>query len=474
MEAISYPCSPLVPFLPIHHEESSYLLWSPQVVIPSENRNLCDEADPIPSPDEKQDNEFVDMLIQEASDLLQDDDLSNGDPFASFDGSLAGQENGSMLAAVQEELMEESSLGDLLIAGAKAVEANDFTNASAILSRLDNLMPGISNRSYHHAAVGSSDRLACYFARGLHSRMSGACTECHATTAPGLANRMLQELSPFIKFAHFTANQAILEATRDDPDVHIVDLNVGEGVQWASLISDLARNGNKTFHLTAITAEEDTDAGPNCMTARWLSEFAESQNLPFRYSSLQVGREEDLHGLARSCSSPVIISCDTTDNSYSSLIKLQMLLQGSVRILQPKLVILIEDELFRIGRSLSLGIGSFVEFFCEALHHFTAMLNSLASSLSDGGYGVCLELVEKEMLGPRVEEAMGQYGAVLSRVSGDLEGFRACDLSSFNVAQAKMLVGLFSRGYGVVHEEGRLVLCWNSRPLTSVSVWRPV
>ncbi|GJN13720.1 hypothetical protein PR202_gb00458 [Eleusine coracana subsp. coracana] len=309
--------------------------------------------------------------------------------------------------------------------------------------------------------------------------MSGVRSECHTTAALALENRMpacrmLQELSPFIKFAHFTSNQAILEATMDNPDVHVVDLNIGEGVQWASLISDLARNGSKTFHLTAVMAEADADAGPYGMTARWLSEFAESLNLPFRYSSFHIRRDEDLHGLTRSCNSPVIISCDTTDCSYTSLIKLQMLLHGSVKILQPKLVILIEDELFRIGRNLSVGMASFVEFFCEALNHFTAVLDSLASSFCDGGYGVCLELVEKEMLGPRIEEAVGQYEAVTSGVSGDLEGFRICALSSFNIAQAKMLVGLFSRGFGVVHEEGRLALCWNSRPLTSVSVWSPV
>ncbi|GJM87938.1 hypothetical protein PR202_ga03947 [Eleusine coracana subsp. coracana] len=464
METMSYPCSPLITPFPTQHEESSYLLWSPEVVMPPENGN-----------DDKQDNDFMDMLIQEASDLLHDD-LSNGDPFAGFDVSLDGQENGNMVPAVPEEFMEESSLDDLLIAGARAVEANDSINASAILSRLDNLMPVISYRSYHDAAVGAFDHLAHYFTRGLHSRMSGVRSECHTTAAIALENRMpayriLQELSPFIKFAHFTANQAILEATMDNPDVHVVDLNIGEGVQWASLISDLAHNGSKTFHLTAVMAEADADAGPYHMTARWLPEFAESLNLPFRYSSFHIRRNEDLNGLARSCNSPVIISCDTTDYSYTSLIKLQMLLHSSVKILRPKLVILIEDELFRIGRNLC---SSFVEFFCEALHYFTAVLDSLASSFCDAGYGVCLELVEKEMLGPRIEEAVGQYGAVTSGVSGYLEGFRTCALSSFNIAQAKMLVGLFSRGFGVVHEEGRLALCWNSRPLTSVSVWSPV
>ncbi|CAN6335632.1 unnamed protein product [Urochloa humidicola] len=488
METMSYPCSPLIPF-PTQHEDSSYLLWSPQVVIPLENGNMCDGDADHPSPDQQQqDHEFMNTMIQEANRLLlQDDPLNNVDPLlAGFDQRrLEGQENGSLLA-VHEEFMAESSLSDLLVAGARAVEAQDSISASAILSRLDDLIPGVPPRSYRHAAAASSsDRLACYFAGALRSRISGgARAECHPAAAPAPANRMpacrmLQELSPFIKFAHFTANQAILEATADDAGVHVVDLNVGEGVQWASLMSDLARHGGKPFHLTAAADEESDAAGAHpTAAARWLSEFAESLNLPFRYSSLNLGGEEDLRGFTTSANGgggggggSVIVSCDTTDKSYSSLIRLRMQLLDSVKILQPKLVILIEQELFRIGRNLA----PFAEFFGEVLRHFAATLESLESCFGDGSYGACLGLVEKEMLGPMIEDAVRQYGSLTGGTSGaELEGFRACELSSFNVAQGKMLAGLFSRGFGVVQEEGRLALCWNSRPLTSVSVWSPV
>jgi hypothetical protein len=37
-----------------------------------------------------------------------------------------------------------------------------------------------------------------------------------------------------------------------------------------------------------------------------------------------------------------------------------------------------------------------------------------------------------------------------------------------------MLAGLFSRGFGVVHDKRRLALSWNDRPLTLVSVWSVV
>ena len=494
METMSYPYSPLIPF-PTQHEQSSYLLWSPQVLTPLENGNMCDgDADADPSPDQQQqDHELMNMLLQEANVLLLQDELSNGDPsLDGFDQRLGGgQENGNLLLGVQEEFMEESSLGDLLVAGARAVESRDAISASAILSRID------------AALVSSSDHLACYFARGLRSRISGECrSTADDAAAPGNrmpAYRMLQELSPFIKFAHFTANQAILEATADDPAVHVVDLNVGEGVQWASLMSDLARRhgSRKRFRLTEafVTADADAGAAAHRTAGRLLSEFAASLNVPFQYSSLHVRSDEDLRGLATSCccncngngsdddsasSSSVIVSCDTTDQPYSSLTRLQLLLAGSVvRILRPKLVVTTEEELFRMGRR---NPNSFEEFFREALHHYGAVLESLGSCFRDGGgYGACLALVKKEALGPRIQDAVGQYqyqyghGPLAGGACGvELEGFRACEMSSFSVAQGRMLAALFSRGFGVVHADGRLALCWKSRPLTSVSVWSPL
>ncbi|KAL6906118.1 hypothetical protein ACP4OV_003719 [Aristida adscensionis] len=475
METMPYPCSPLIPFQT--QQDSSYLLWSSPVVIPQVDANMY-QADLSPD-QQQQDHEFTDMLIQEANGLLLQDDISNVDPLAGLDERLVGQCDAN-LVVVQEELMEENSLGHLLLAGASAVEARDSINASAIMTRLEELIPSIPFRSHDPAISSSLDHLACYFARGLRSRISGACTECHPACAPAPANRMsayrmLQELSPFIKFTQFTANQAILEATVNDAEeVHIIDLNIGEGVQWSSLMSDLARHGRKTFHLTAVTSDANPETGAHHTAARWLSEFAESLNLPFRYSSFHLRSEEDLHGFARSCNGSVIVSCDTTNRSYSSLIKLQMLLLSTVKILQPKLVVLIEEELFRIGRKPVLGTVPFAEFFFQALEHFTAVLDSLASCFCCSGYGRCLGLVEKEMLGPLIEDAVGQCGSVTGGATGGLEEFRAREISGFNIAQARMLVGLFSRGFGVVHEEGRLALCWNSRLLTSVSVWSPV
>ncbi|CAL4995346.1 unnamed protein product [Urochloa decumbens] len=428
---MSYPCSPLLPF-PIH--EDNYSLWSPQV---AHHKNS-----PVnPSPYLQEDSEFFDTFAIDSSNT-HGQNAFDVDLFTHCHEMLRCQESGN-LVAIQEELMEENSLSDLLLTGAEAVEAGDSSLASIVFSKLDELLPA----TFENAATSSFDRLAYHFAQGLQSRLSGTCSPCYPPE-PGQSgtmsvHQMIQELSPFAKFTHFTANQAILDATTGNMDVHVIDFNLGEGVQWPSLMSDLARQ--------------------------------ESLNLPFQYSSLYIQNKEDLEDFSRNCEGSVVVSCDTTNLCYKLRNKLQMLLLGCVKKLHPKLVVIIEEELFRIGREASLCQASFMEFFFEALHHFTTVSESLASCFSSSNNRVCLRLVERDMLGPKIQDFVGQFGPVtLEAAPKDLEGFVPCELSARNIAQASLLIGLFNRSFGIAREKGRLQLCWKSRPLISVSVWTPV
>ncbi|CAN6374199.1 unnamed protein product [Urochloa humidicola] len=464
METMSYPCSPPLSF-PIHEE--NYSLWSPQV---AHHKNS-----PVnPSPYLQEDSEFFDTFAIDSSNT-HGQNAFGVDLFTHCHETLLCQESGN-LVAIQEELMEENSLSDLLLTGAEAVEAGDSSLASIVFSKLDELLPA----TFENAATSSFDRLAYHFAQGLQSRLSGTCSPCYPSE-PGQSgtmsvHQMIQELSPFAKFTHFTANQAILDATTGNMDVHIIDFNLGEGVQWPSLMSDLARQGGKSFHLTAIITDADYSDNIYHTTARHLTEFAESLNLPFEYSYLSIQNKEDLEDFSRNCEGSVVVSCDTTNLCYKLRNKLQMLLLGCVKKLHLKLVVIIEEELFRIGREASLCQASFVEFFFEALHHFTTVSESLASCFSSSNNRVCLRLVERDMLGPKIQDFVGQFGSVTLEAPPpkDLEGFVPCELSARNIAQASLLIGLFNRSFGIAREKGRLQLCWKSRPLISVSVWTPV
>nr|AAX95462.1 SCARECROW gene regulator-like protein, putative [Oryza sativa Japonica Group]ABA91593.1 GRAS family transcription factor containing protein [Oryza sativa Japonica Group] len=395
------------------------------------------------------------------SNELHQHDAPDVDVSINCDDRIFGQESVN-LAAIQEELLEEDSLSDLLLAGAEAVEAGDSILASVAFSRLDDFLSGIPE----NGAASSFDRLAYHFDQGLRSRMSSASTGCYQPeplpSGNMLVHQIIQELSPFVKFAHFTTNQAILDAIIGDMDVHVVDLNIGEGIQWSSLMSDLARCGGKSFRLTAITTYADCHASTHDTVVRLLSEFADSLELPFQYNSICVHNEDELHAFFEDCKGSVIVSCDTTSMYYKSLSTLQSLLLVCVKKLQPKLVVTIEEDLVRIGRGVSPSSASFVEFFFEALHHFTTVFESMASCFIGSSYEPCLRLVEMELLGPRIQDFVVKYGSVRveANASEVLEGFMACELSACNIAQARMLVGLFNRVFGVVFKKISLLMVY--------------
>jgi hypothetical protein len=240
----------------------------------------------------------------------------DADVFANCDERFLGKE-GDNLAAIQEGLMEDNSGSDLLLTGVEAVEIRDSSLASAVLSKLDHLLHDICE----NAANSSLHHLAYHFAQGLRHQISGACSPPHPQEPPqpGLMSvrQMIQELSPFVKFAHFTTNQAILDATMDDMDVHVINFNIAEGVQWSSFMYDLAHHGDKSFHLTAVITD-DSDYGNNtCHTTAWrLSEFAESLGLPFKYNIHLVHHAGDLDDFCANGKGSVIISCDTTNLCY--------------------------------------------------------------------------------------------------------------------------------------------------------------
>lgn len=137
----------------------------------------------------------------------------------------------------------------------------------------------------------SAQRVAAYFSEAMSARIVSSCLGIYAAlpTVPhaqklASAFQVFNGISPFVKFSHFTANQAIQEAFEREDRVHIIDLDIMQGLQWPGLFHILAsRPGGPPFvRLTGLgNSTEALQA-----TGKRLSDFADKLGLPFEFCPL--------------------------------------------------------------------------------------------------------------------------------------------------------------------------------------------
>ncbi|XP_054789131.1 protein NODULATION SIGNALING PATHWAY 2 [Prosopis cineraria] len=379
----------------------------------------------------------------------------------------------------------------LLMAAAEALTGANKSHdlARVILIRLRELVSPTDG--------SNMERLAAYFTEALQGLLEGAGgaqnkshhkhfigsgphREDHSPLDMLAAFQLLQDMSPYVKFGHFTANQAILEAVADERRVHIVDYDIMEGIQWASLIQALASkvDGPPGPHLR-ITALSRSGSGRRSIatvqeTGRRLMAFAASVGQPFSFHQCRLDSDETFRpsGLKLVRGEAMVFNCmfhlphlaHRAPESVASFLK-------GAKTLNPRLVTLVEEE---GGPS---GDGGLVSQFMDCLHHYSALYDSLEAGIPmQSG---ARTLVERVYLGPRIAGAVAR----IYRNGGDKErgswgdclgemGYRGVAISFANHCQANLLLGLFNDGYKAeVLGCNRMVLSWRSRRLLFASLW---
>ncbi|CAI0428350.1 unnamed protein product [Linum tenue] len=447
---------------------------------------------------------FMDLSSSSSSPVVGQDSVELT-PLAEEDEEMVTTGDGETTEAVTEtefvikdgpdslliEEYEEKRLPSLLLMGAEAIEAENFELSSSVISELTQLVNDRRVVAKNRDAYSSSlERLAWFFTQGLRHKTQMTTFSNEQFLRPSLepptysvsspAFHILQELSPYMKFGHFTANQAILEATSDNQNIHVIDFDINEGLQWPPLMADLAAGGSSpaSLRLTALTLKNTNAANFALLnqTGRLLREYADSINLSFEFEAVEISNEDDFGAIRVDDGRVLVANCmiHQLHAPNRSFPLLKTFLSGVTSGLSPKLVVLVEEEVYNFGKIPSM---SFVEFFCEAIHHYSALSEAL---VADGIGGNGLEMMEKEVLGVRIVNSLREFPC---RASEKLEWgdgfeclqrlFKAKAFSHSNVSQANYLVSLFSGGYWVQHEKSRLALCWKSRPLVTASIWVP-
>lgn len=369
----------------------------------------------------------------------------------------------------------DSQLRDLLIECARSVSQGEWRRSLGLISSL----------SQQASPEGDScERAVAQFADSLAARVVDAVGELQAAQ---LANRQryqpsgnesqgaylsFNQITPFVRFSHLTANQAILEAIQGSDRVHVVDFEIMHGVQWPPLMQALAERSGGPPHLRISGTGSDADVLEQ--TGDRLMKFAASLGLPFEFRAICANRVEDV-------SSFMLDTKPGEDLAVNCVLQLHHLWHSDgervrafltmIHSLNPKVVTLAERE-------ATYDQPTFIERFLEAFQHYSALFDSLEATLPPTSAERIS--VERVWLRREITSVLAPEGIEMQRSCSKwrllfkAEGFDLIPHSTFALSQARLLLRLHypSEGYQLREEDDCLVLGWQETSLFAVSAWK--
>lgn len=360
-----------------------------------------------------------------------------------------------------------------LMACADAIQQENMKLAEALLKQIGFLAV---------SQAGAMRKVATYFAEALARKVYRLHPSNPNDSAfTDLLQMHFYETCPYLKFAHFTANQAILEAFVNKTKVHVIDFSMKQGMQWPALLQALALRpgGAPTFRLTGIgpPSHDNTD---HLQEVGWkLAQLAESINVEFEFRGFVANSLADLDASMFHIRERETVAVNSIFELHQLLARpggIEKVL-SVVKELQPEIFTIVEQEANHNG-------PVFMDRFTESLHYYSTLFDSLEGSgeefgpVSDRdklmsevylGRQIC-NLVSCEGV-DRVErhETLAQW-----RRRFNTAGLEPVHLGSNAFKQASMLLALFAGGggYRVDENNGCLMLGWHTRPLIATSAWK--
>ncbi|KAM6562077.1 hypothetical protein CsatB_022075 [Cannabis sativa] len=356
-----------------------------------------------------------------------------------------------------------------LMACAEAVQQNNFNIADALVKQINYLAM---------SQAGAMRKVATFFAQALARRIFRLYPENPLDHSLSEFLQMhFYETCPYLKFAHFTANQAILEAFQGKKRVHVIDFSMNQGMQWPALMQALALRpgGPPAFRLTGI-GPPAPDNSDHLQEVGWkLAQLAETIHVEFEYRGFVANSLADLDA-----SMLELRPSEVESVAVNSVFELHKLLArpgaidkvlSVVKQMKPEIVTIVEQEANHNG-------PVFVDRFTEALHYYSTLFDSLEGSVNGQDKIMSEVYLGKQIAnvvaceGPdRVErhETLTQW-----RTRMESSGFSPAHLGSNAFKQASMLLALFAGGdgYRVEENNGCLMLGWHTRPLIATSAWQ--
>ncbi|KAI3817286.1 hypothetical protein L1987_11075 [Smallanthus sonchifolius] len=370
-----------------------------------------------------------------------------------------------------------------LMACAEAVQKDEIQLAETLVKQA-----GILAASQ----AGAMRKVAAYFAEALARRIYRLypSSQRDSPAFQDLLQMHFYETCPYLKFAHFTANQAILEAFSGKNKVHVIDFSMKQGMQWPALMQALALRpgGPPTFRLTGIgpPSGDNTD---HLQEVGWkLAQLANTIHVEFEYRGYIAESLVDLEPAVLDLRDDEVVAVNSVFEMHQLLARpgaVEKVL-SAVKDMKPEILTVVEQEANHNG-------PVFLERFTESLHYYSTLFDSLESSGGGGdgaveGGGILPasaqdKIMSEVYLGKQICNVVACEGPdrverhqTLTQWKTRFEsgGFEAVHLGSNAYKQASMLLALFAGGdgYRVEENNGCLMLGWHTRPLITTSAWK--
>lgn len=395
----------------------------------------------------------------------------------------------------------------LLLTCAKHVASGNFEHANIALDQISHLSSPEGD---------TMQRIAAYFAEALANRIlktwPGIYKALHSTKISFtceniLVRKMFFEYFPYLKIAFVITNQVIIEAMEGEKIVHVVDLNAAEPTQWRALVRDLSARPEGPPHLRITGVHQQKEVLDQM--ARILIQEAEKLDIPFQFNPI-VSKIENLDveklnvktGEALAISSvlqfhSLLAPDDELVKTKNALLQKDLIngvlhyspsqdtasssplsskidgFLNSLRGLAPKVMVVAEQDSNHNNSGL-------MERLSESLYFYAALFDCLESTLPRSSMERLK--VEKMLFGEEIKNIISCEGGErkerheklekwVQRL--DLAGFGCVPLSYYALLQARRLLqGYSCDGCRIKEENGCVVMCWQDRPLFSVSAWK--
>lgn len=470
-----------------------------------------------------------------APSMYQDDGSSSvtSSPLQVFSTMPVSPSMGSPYPWVRELKSEERGLYliHLLLTCANHVASGSLENAEIALSQISHLASPDGDTMQRIAAY-FAEALARRIVKawpGIDKALNA--TQITVVSEQILVRKLFYDMFPFMKVAFVLTNQAIIEAMEGEKMVHVIDLHAAEPAQWIALLQafSVRSEGPPHLRITGIHPQK----GVLDQMAHKLIEEAEKLDIPFQFNPIVSKLENlDIEKLRVKTGEALAISSILQLHSFlasddelrkkspstlknSNGINMQRVLQmnqstlgellekdtangyspspdsasssplsstASVKMdcflnslwgLSPKLVVVTEQDSNHNGSTL-------MERLLEALYTYAALFDCLESTVSRTSMERLK--VEKMLFGDEIKNIIACEGAARKERHEklekwfqrlDLAGFGNVSLSYYGMLQARRLLqGYGCDGYRMKEENGSVVICWQDRPLFSVSAWR--